>query len=56
VCNGITSGLHDEDDIDFKMPWETDITQSWRWSEQWLPHAAWLFLAAAGTMTAKAPT
>jgi hypothetical protein len=56
VCNGITSGLQDEDDIDFKMPWETDITQSWRWSEQWLPHAAWLFLAAAGTMTAKAPT
>jgi hypothetical protein len=47
VCNGITAGLHDEDDIDFKMPWETDITQSWRWSEQWLPHAAWLFLAVA---------
>jgi hypothetical protein len=47
VCNGITSGLHDEDDIDFKRPDETDPTQSWRWSEQWLPHGAWLFLALA---------
>ena len=47
VCNGITSGLADEDDIDFKSPSETDPSQSWRWSEQWLPHGAWLFLALA---------
>jgi hypothetical protein len=47
VCNGITAGLADEDDIDFKRPDETDPTQSWRWSEQWLPHGAWLFAALA---------
>jgi hypothetical protein len=50
VCNGITSGLLDEEDIDFKMPWETDPMHSWRWSEQWLPHGAWLFLALAHQM------
>ena len=47
VCNGITSGLANEDDIDFKMPWETEPKHSWRWSEQWIPHGAWLFLALA---------
>jgi hypothetical protein len=47
VCNGITSGLDDEDDIDFRMPHETDPMHSWRWSEQWLPHGAWLFAALA---------
>ena len=50
VCNGITSGLADEEDIDFKMPWDTDPMHSWRWSEQWLPHGAWLFLALAHRM------
>ena len=49
VCNGITSGLDDEDDIDFRMPHETDPMHSWRWSEQWLPHGAWLFAALAHT-------
>jgi hypothetical protein len=29
------------------MPSETDPTQSWRWSEQWIPHGAWLFAALA---------
>lgn len=47
VCNGITSGLDDEEDIDFKRPDETTPMQSWRWSEQWLPHGAWLLLALA---------
>jgi hypothetical protein len=51
VCNGITAGALDEDDIDFKRPDETDITQSWRWSEQWLPHGAWLFLALASLLS-----
>jgi len=45
VCNGITSGLEDEDDIDFKNPADTVPTQSWRWTEQWIPHGAWLFHA-----------
>ena len=43
ICNGITSSLSDETDIGFC---ETeDPFQSWRWSEQWLPHAAWFLLA-----------
>jgi len=43
ICNGITSSLSDESDIGFC---ETeDPFQSWRWSEQWLPHAAWFLLA-----------
>jgi len=45
VCNGITSGLADEDDIDFRKPEETEPAHSWRWTEQWIPHAAWLFCA-----------
>ena len=45
VCNGITSGLADENDIDFRKPEETEPMHSWRWTEQWIPHAAWLFAA-----------
>jgi hypothetical protein len=47
VCNGITSGLDDEDDLDFRSPEHSVPTHSWRWTEQWLPHAAWLFAALA---------
>jgi hypothetical protein len=47
VCNGVTAGADDEDDIDFKRAWETDPSQSWRWTEQWIPHGAWLFVALA---------
>ncbi|MCK9687547.1 glycoside hydrolase family 9 protein [Scleromatobacter humisilvae] len=47
VCNGITSGLADEADIDFRKPEETEPAHSWRWTEQWIPHAAWLFCALA---------
>lgn len=47
VCNGITAAPGDEEGIAFLLPEETDISQSWRWSEQWLPHAAWLLLALA---------
>ena len=43
ICNGITSGLLDESDIAF-CPTE-DPFHSWRWSEQWLPHATWFLLA-----------
>jgi len=46
VSNGITSGFDDENDIDF-MPegLAQDSMHSWRWAEQWIPHAAWLLLA-----------
>jgi len=47
VCNGITAGEFDEDDIDFKQAQETDPTQSWRWTEQWIPHGAWVLAALA---------
>jgi len=47
VCNGITSGLDDESDVDFRRPEETEPAHSWRWTEQWIPHAAWLFCALA---------
>ncbi|MBM5570529.1 MULTISPECIES: glycoside hydrolase family 9 protein [Deefgea] len=45
VCNGITSGFDDEDDIDFKTAEVATMANSWRWTEQWMPHGAWLFLA-----------
>ncbi len=45
VCNGITSGLDDEADIDFKTAEVATMANSWRWTEQWMPHGAWLFLA-----------
>ncbi len=46
VCNGITSGFDDEGDITFRpMPHAASSTQSWRWGEQWMPHAAWLLSA-----------
>jgi hypothetical protein len=56
VCNGITAGLEDEADIDFRKPEETVPTHSWRWTEQWIPHAAWLYCAlAAGLTTPPSP-
>ena len=46
VCNGITSGVEDEHDIAFSpAPYGDDMLFSWRWSEQWIPHGAWLLLA-----------
>jgi hypothetical protein len=53
VCNGITSGFHDEEDIDFlPAAWANDILQNWRWSEQWLPHGAWFLYAIAALRAA----
>lgn len=45
VCNGITSGLDDEDSIDFRKSEVATMANSWRWTEQWIPHGAWLYLA-----------
>ncbi len=46
VCNGVTSGFDDENDIAFRpMPMAADKQHSWRWGEQWMPHAAWLLEA-----------
>ena len=48
ISNGITSGFHDESDIDYLLTYhETGADNDWRWGEQWLPHAAWYLLAVA---------
>jgi hypothetical protein len=46
ICNGITSNFEDESDVDFGR---TDLEgdHSWRWYEQWLPHATWYLIALA---------
>lgn len=57
ICNGITAGYADEMDIDF-LPAELDGRgdHRWRWSEQWLPHAAWFILAAVAEFEIKRNT
>lgn len=48
ICNGITGGLYDENDIDLNRGYnETGKDNDWRWAEQWLPHAAWYLIAIA---------
>jgi hypothetical protein len=48
IINGITSGLDDEDDIDFNLQYkQTGKDYDWRWAEQWLPHATWYLYAIA---------
>jgi hypothetical protein len=48
IANGITSGVEDEADIAFQPePYASDMLLSWRWGEQWIPHAAWLLYALA---------
>jgi hypothetical protein len=48
VCNGIT-GADDETDIVFMPPAYDDLSNRWRWAEQWLPHSSWLMLALAAS-------
>lgn len=46
VCNGITAGFEDCEDIAFNPPQQkNDMLQNWRWGEQWIPHGAWYLLA-----------
>ena len=46
ICNGITAGFLEEDDIDFNLSVaQTGADHDWRWGEQWLPHASWYLLA-----------
>jgi hypothetical protein len=48
ICNGITAGYADENDIDFNLHFAaTGKDDDWRWGEQWLPHAAWFLVAVA---------
>ncbi|MCD9552268.1 chitobiase [Photobacterium carnosum] len=46
VCNGITSGFENEQDIAFNpAAQKDDMLQNWRWGEQWIPHGGWYLLA-----------
>jgi hypothetical protein len=48
ICNGITAGYANEEDIDFGLHYATTgKDDDWRWAEQWLPHAAWYLYAVA---------
>ncbi len=48
ICNGITGGRENPDDIDFNVGFAvTGKDEDWRWSEQWLPHAAWYLYAVS---------
>jgi len=48
IANGITSGFEDENDIDFApQGLASPGDHSWRWGEQWIPHAGWFILAVA---------
>lgn len=46
IVNGITSALDDEDGIAFNQGFAvTGKDDDWRWTEEWLPHAAWYLYA-----------
>jgi Glycosyl hydrolase family 9/Cellulase N-terminal ig-like domain len=48
IVNGITAGLDDEDGIAFNEGFAiTGKDEDWRWTEQWLPHAAWYLYAVS---------
>jgi hypothetical protein len=46
IINGITAGRQDEDGIAFNEGYAvTGQDEDWRWTEEWLPHAAWYLYA-----------
>ena len=46
ILNGITASSSDEDGIAFNEGYAvTGKDEDWRWTEQWLPHAAWYIYA-----------
>jgi Glycosyl hydrolase family 9/Cellulase N-terminal ig-like domain len=48
IINGITAATDDEDGIAFNEGFAvTGKDEDWRWSEQWLPHAAWYLYAVS---------
>jgi hypothetical protein len=48
ICNGITAGYNNPDDIDFNISYAvTGKDEDWRWTEQWLPHASWYLYAVS---------
>jgi Glycosyl hydrolase family 9/Cellulase N-terminal ig-like domain len=48
IVNGITAGPDSEDSIAYNLGYAiTGKDTDWRWTEQWLPHAAWYLYAAS---------
>ena len=48
IINGITAASNDEDGIAFDEGFAvTGKDEDWRWSEEWLPHAAWYLYAVS---------
>jgi hypothetical protein len=48
IVNGITAATKDEDGIAFNEGYAvTGADDDWRWTEEWLPHAAWYLFAVS---------
>jgi hypothetical protein len=48
IVNGITASLQSEDGIAFNRGFAvTGKDEDWRWTEDWLPHAAWYLYAVS---------
>jgi hypothetical protein len=48
IINGITASDNDEDGIAFNEGFaSTGKDEDWRWTEEWLPHAAWYLYAVS---------
>ena len=48
IINGVTAASHDEDGIAFNEGFAvTGKDEDWRWTEEWLPHAAWYLYAVS---------
>lgn len=48
IINGITAASKDEDGIAFNEGYAvTGQDEDWRWTEEWLPHAAWYLYAVS---------
>jgi hypothetical protein len=48
IINGVTAAFDDEDGIAFNEGYAvTGKDEDWRWTEQWLPHAAWYLYAVS---------
>ena len=48
IVNGTTAGFNNEDGIAFNEGFaQTGKDEDWRWTEEWLPHAAWYLYAVS---------
>jgi len=46
ICNGITSGRDNENDLEWSPNgYGGETWRAWRWIEQWIPHNAWYLIA-----------